>query len=81
MKQLQMLSLFIEISKEIIPEIDEIDLEYDIRHNQIDFDYSGPVCSDNKLLDIFSGVINKDDGELYQLIERICIEYAKRVKF
>ena len=80
MKSLQMILLFVEISKKHIPAIDDTDLEYDLRH--LDIDESGPICSDSQLLDIFIEATHNQMGEneLYPIIEKICLEYCNSVK-
>ena len=80
MTELEMIELFVEISKKYIQNLDDVGLEYDLR--QLDIDNSGPICSDGHLLDIFQeATYNKlEDNELYQTIEKICSEYCKAVK-
>jgi len=80
MTSLEMIILFVEISKKYIPDIDDTSLEYDLR--QLEIDKSGPICSDSQLLDIFiEATQNKlTEGELYQTIEKICLEYCCAVE-
>ena len=80
MKTIEMIYLFVEISKKYIPDIDDTSLEYDLR--QLDMDNSGPICSDSHLLDIFiEATQNKlEEGKLYQTIEKICLEYCSAVE-
>ena len=80
MTSLKMIILFVEISKKYIPDIDDTSLEYDLR--QLEIDKSGPICSDSQLLDVFiEATQNKlTEGELYQTIEKICLEYCSAVE-
>ena len=79
MTELKMIYLFVEIAKNHIPDIDDTDLEYDLR--QISIDENGPICSDGQLLDIFKTATRNtlDDGLLYRTIERICMDYSERI--
>lgn len=80
MTRREMLYLFIEISKKYIPSIDDIDLEYDLR--KLEIDKGGPICSDSHLLDIFKEATrdNQEENELYQAIEKICLEFCNAVE-
>lgn len=80
MKAIEMIYLFVEISKKYIPNIDDTSLEYDLR--QLDMDNSGPICSDSHLLDIFKEATRDqlEENELYQIIEKICLEYCSAVE-
>ena len=81
MKQIEMMNLFIECSKKFFPDIDEIEMEWQFRVNECDFDKSGPCCSDGTLLNILkAATYNKiDENELYGTIEQICLLYCSEI--
>ena len=78
MNQIKMMLLFTECAKKFIPDIDEVELDWQFRVNECDFDKNGPCCSDGALLDIFrKATYNKiDDAGLYRTIEHICMCYC-----
>lgn len=80
MTELEMIDLFVGISKKYIPNLDDVGLEYDLR--QLGIDKSGPICSDGHLLDLFKEATYNEleENELYQTIEKICSEYCNKPK-
>ena len=81
MNEVKMMINFCEIAEKLIPGIDESGLEYDFRHNEVNFDEHGPICSDSGLIAVFRNNIPEyiDDNELYKLIEQVCLTYVNQL--
>lgn len=75
MNQFKLLELFCKSAKKFMPEIDEVDLEYNLLKYQID--ELGVNCSDGALLQAFEGLTDRGQNEIYQLLEQIYLDYVK----
>ena len=82
MKEIDMPYTFIKCAKRFISDIDEEELDWQLRTHQCYFDDSGPCCSDATLLEVFrEATFNKvDESELYAVIEKICMCYCDEIK-
>lgn len=82
MKEIDMHYTFIKCAKRFISDIDEEELDWQLRTHQCYFDDSGPCCSDATLLKVFrEATFNKtDESELYAVIEKICMCYCDEIK-
>ena len=82
MKEIDMHYTFIKCAKRFISDIDEEELDWQLRTHQCYFDDSGPCCSDATLLEVFrEATFNKvDESELYAVIEKICMCYCDEIK-
>jgi len=80
MNEVKLMINFCEIAEKLIPGIDETGLEYDFRHNEVNFSEQGPICSDSVLMTVFKNNISEpiDDNELYKLIEQVCLIYTNK---
>ena len=82
MKENDMYYTFIKCAKRFISDIDEEELDWQLRTHQCYFDDSGPCCSDATLLEVFrEATFNKvDESELYAVIEKICMCYCNEIE-
>ena len=82
MKEIDMHYTFIKCAKRFISDIDEEELDWQLRTHQCYFDDSGPCCSDATLLEVFrEATFNKvDESELYAVIEKICMCYCNEIE-
>ena len=82
MKEIDMHYTFIKCAKRFISDIDEEELDWQLRTHQCYFDDSGPCCSDATLLELFrEATFNKvDESELYAVIEKICMCYCNEIE-
>ena len=82
MKEVDMHYTFIKCAKRFISDIDEEELDWQLRTHQCYFDDSGPCCSDATLLAVFrEATFNKtDESELYAVIEKICMCYCDEIE-
>lgn len=82
MKEIDMYYTFIKCAKRFISDIDEEELDWQLRTHQCYFDDSGPCCSDATLLEVFrDATFNKvDESKLYAVIEKICMCYCDEIK-
>lgn len=82
MKEIDMHYAFIKCAKRFIKDIDEEELDWQLRTHQCYFDDSGPCCSDATLLKVFrEATFNKvDESELYAVIEKICMCYCNEIE-
>ena len=82
MKEIDMYYTFIKCAKRFISDIDEEELDWQLRTHQCYFDDSGPCCSDATLLEVFrEATFNKvDESELYAVIEKICMCYCNEIE-
>lgn len=78
MKGFKLNELFAKCAKEVIPNIDEGGVEYDML--PYDIDEHGPICSDSVLMTVFRNNITEHitDNELYKLIEQVCLVYTNK---
>jgi hypothetical protein len=82
MKEIDMHYTFIKCAKRFISDIDEEELDWQLRTHQCYFDDSGPCCSDATLLEVFrDATFNKvDESKLYAVIEKICMCYCNEIE-
>ena len=82
MKEIDMHYTFIKCAKRFMSDIDEEELDWQLRTHQCYFDDSGPCCSDATLLEVFrEATFNKvDESELYAVIEKICMCYCNEIE-
>ena len=82
MKEIDMHYTFIKCAKRFMSDIDEEELDWQLRTHQCYCDDSGPCCSDATLLEVFrEATFNKvDESELYAVIEKICMCYCNEIE-